>query len=140
MKDKKEQEKLPLKIKADNLEKFAQMEALMRRLPEDFLKQFETVEEWISNKFEGKDEYGEKKFKVIGRIQSFAQSGETRKTGFSSPTILRKYEIFTRITVDGKEECLILYFYLSEGVKFQFECEANEKNYLKPLPASSAQA
>ncbi len=62
-------ETLPIKILADSAKDFATLEALVRSLPELFLKQFESIEIGISDTIKLKGKPRKDEIIIIGVVQ-----------------------------------------------------------------------
>ena len=96
--------KLPVKIIANSAETFAKLEAIIKKLPDGFLKQFETVEEQpLVYNILLKSRPLSEDFLCIGNILRIKQ--ERKKIEYLS-SMLNKYDIVSDIIIGGKNERL----------------------------------
>jgi hypothetical protein len=96
--------KLPVKIIANSAETFAKLEAIIKKLPEGFIKQFDTVEEQGltgTTVFKSRPLSGE--FFCIGNIVHLVQEEEVEYLS----SLLDKYVIRTEVTVEGKKKDIL---------------------------------
>ena len=121
------EEQFPIKISADSAKDFETLVALVKALPESFLKQFESIEIGLSETIKLKGKPRKEEVIMIGVVQYLAEQKEKFNWFGMQCT---EYSIGTNVYgLRDKPVYLALQFILTDGAKFSFRCSGHDKQF-----------